>query len=959
MKINLTIKSASLLLFGIILNLAVYAQQGSGIIVGSVKNEENTEPLVGVSIRIIENAKKLSTNVSGNYTFTGLASGSYTLEFSYLGFAKKQIAEVEVVSGKVTTLNVVLSKADGEQLDEVVIRGSYKKESIHALYAQQKNSIAISDGISAEIIKKSPDRNTGEVLKRISGASVQDDRFIIVRGLSDRYNTALINNSPLPSTEPDRKSFSFDIIPASLIDNIVVSKTATADLPGDFSGGAIQVKTKDFPDQKTFEVSIGAGYNSISTFKDFYGSKRVGQSYFGFVNPANKLPNSFPSSAAVYSDYDVADKVAVTKQFANTWGVSRLGKAMPSQNFNIVYGNSYTLKNTAKLGFIASLNYRNSETIQNQLRNDFNSIDRVTGPGPQYFTYKDDYFTFASNVGALANVTYIKQNFKLSWKNIFNQIYEDSYIRREGEFDLQYYRKSSQQEINQKRMFNSVLEGDHAFEKLWNSKLNWNLSFSRFTNDQPDLRRLTYSKRLEDMSDPSIPFEANVTQSPTSSSAGRFYSDLKENIYAAGVNYAVPVRLLNQDQTLKIGVTKQYKERNVDARVLGYALRSDDVNESNRIRRLSQEELFDPSNIARNTLYIEDITNPTNKYKGSGDLNAGYVMLTGKVTDQFKATVGARVENYLEKLTAGSYAVDNNYVDFLPSLNLTYELTAKTNVRASFSRTVARAQFRELAPFSFFNFITETMDIGNPDLKRTQISNFDLRYEIYPSAGMLFTVSAFYKKLDNAIEKAIQAGSTGVSKTISYINAPQASIYGAELELRQDFGFINPDSRTLKNLIFNANVAVIKSEVDLSKADDKVKSVNEIKRPLQGQSPYLINAGLQYSSPWDLDFNLMYNRIGRRIDIVGFGGYTDNSYTDYFAEYPNIYEAPRDLFDAQVSKRFLRKKLEVKVSASNILDSKRLFYQDINDNKKYDKDDHLINSVRFGRNFSVSLGYRF
>lgn len=953
MKLNLNIKKASLLLLGIIINVVVFAQ-GTGIVAGSIKNEDSGEPLVGVSISILETVKKTSSDVSGNYTLAGVAPGTYVMEFSYMGYAKKQIAEVEVQNGKITTLNIVLAKAASQELDEVVIKGSYRKESINALYAQQKNSVSISDGISAEIIKKSPDKNTGEVLKRISGASVQDDKFIIVRGLNDRYNTALLNNSPLPSTEPDRKAFSFDIIPSSLIDNVVISKTATADLPGDFSGGAIQVKTKDFPNGKTLELNLGAGYNSISTFKPFYGSNKVAGNYVGFINSDNKLPAGFPSTSAKYSELSAAEKVGVTKDFKNTWGVNDLGRAIPSQNLGLVYGNSYGLKNGGKIGFITSLNYRSAQTIKEEIRNDVDAAVTEGEKARQYFSYADNYYEFTSNLGLLANISYIKENFKLSFENIFNQILDDDYMQRQGDYDGVYFRKASMQEVNQKRMLNSVLDGKYAFTNFHNSRLDWNLSFSRIANDQPDLRRLTYQKLIEDKDDESVPFKANIPLVATASTSGRFYSNLGENIYNAAVNYSLPVGLMNEEQTVKLGVGKQYKDRKFNSRVLGYV----DRGAPEDLFLLDQGALFAPENIAVNKFYIEDITNPTNSYNGTGDLTLGYAMISGKMVDRFKANLGLRLENYVEKLSSGSVKnVDNTYLDFLPSVNLTYELNPKTNLRFSYSNTVARAQFRELAPFSFYNFVTTTMEIGNPELQRTKISNFDLRYEYYPAAGMLLTGSAFYKKLNGAIEKTIQSGSTPASKTVTYINAPDAYIAGLELEVRHSLSFINTTSDELKNLFFYANLAYIKSEVDLSNASAEIQAVNQKKRNLQGQSPYLINLGLQQSFTSGWGANVMYNRIGRRIDVVGFGHYKEDS---YFAEYPDIYEAPRNLLDAQVSKSFLKSKAEVKLNASNILNASSIFYQDVDKSKNYNADkDQLINSVRYGQSFSLSFSYKF
>lgn len=954
MKAQFTIQKALLLIALMLANVVVYAQTGK--IAGTVSDQKTGETLIGVSVKIAGTTKGIGTDVDGKYILAGLSAGKHTIEISYVGYTTKKITEVDVKAGQVTTLNVALVESSSQVLKQVTVTANFKQESSNALYLQQKNSASISDGISSEIIKKSPDRNTGEVLKRVSGASVQDNKFIIVRGLSDRYNAAMVNNSPLPSSEPDRKTFSFDVIPSNLVDNVVISKTATPDLPGDFSGGAVQIKTKDFPEIKNMELNFGLGYNSISTFKDFYGNPRSFTDYLGIGNADNKLPSGFPSTRERFVNLPLDQRVALSKRFPNTWGIVNQGTSRPNPSLQFVYGNSYKLKNDGKIGFIASAIYRTSQTISDEKRNDYNEID-ASGRGVPLFEYKDNYYNFNTSLGLLANVAYAKGGNKISLKNIYNQSFDDSYLNRNGTYDRQTLQIVSQQEVTEKTMLNSVLEGDHLLSQKNKSKLNWNLSFSQITNDQPDLRRLTYSKALTDANNPNVPYEAAVPFVATPSTGGRFFSELSENIYGAGANYSIPFSLFKQSHSLKVGALKQYKDRDVDARVLGYTINTSDAQASRDLLTLPQDQIFAPGNIASNKFYLDDITNPTNRYTGSGDLNAGYVMVNAKIDSNFKATFGLRIENYIEKLTTGGNAttrvsIRNNYLDYLPSANLTYELTPKTNLRASYSGTVARAQFRELAPFSFFDFVTGTVKIGNPDIKRTRISNYDLRYEFYPKAGQLISVSAFYKDLTNPIENNIITGSTAASKSISYINAPKAFIAGAEFEIRHDLEFINPGSTFLKNLVYSANAAWIKSEVDFGNA---VTIKN--KRPLQGQSPYLINTGLQYSSQNGWQTSLLYNRVGRRIAIVGFGRYLNGNFS---ADYPDIYEAPRNLLDFQLSKRIIKQKAELKLNVSNILDSDGRLYQDVNDDKTFrSADDQLINSVRYGRSISLSFGYKF
>lgn len=940
---------------------AIFAQTGK--ITGKVVDKTTGETLIGLTVGIDGSTKGTSTDIEGRFVISNLNPGKYNLTFRYIGYTTKNISGIEVNAGEATNLNVALEEANKQALNEVVVTATYRQASVGALYAQQKNAVAISDGISSDVIKKSPDRNTGEVIKRVSGASVQDNKFIIIRGLSDRYNNALINNTPLPSTEPDRKTFSFDIIPSSLIDNVVISKTATADIPGDFAGGVIQIKTKDFPTTKTLEFSLGLGYNSVSTFKDFYGRSPGVKGYSSFGSSDYHLPSSFPETRTRYLNKSLSERVQISKQFNNTWGISDLGSALPNQNLSFVFGNTYSFKNEDKFGLILSANYRNSQNISPEVRNDYNEVSN--GQTTQsLFQYNDTYYNFSSNLGLLANLSYIKGKNKYALKNLLNNTYEDNYLNRTGSVtDLQQYRKISQQEIIGRRLINSVLEGDHLINEKKQSKINWNVSFSNFNSDQPDLRRLSYSKDLADADNDNVPFQAGVPTVATPSTSGRFYSDLNENIYGAALNYTTHLTIAKKTQIFKAGLLKQYKYRDVAARVLGYTIHTNSYSDSQRLLALPQGELFSAENIEADRFYIDDITNPNNRYDGSADLNAGFAMLTSSFSDKFKATYGLRVENYIETLNSADNSgndlkVNNNYLDVLPSVNLTYSLTEKANLRASYSNTVARAQFRELAPFTFYNFVTELVNIGNPDLKRTKIANYDLRYEYYPVSGQMFSVSTFYKSMTNPIETTILSGSTAASKSLSYINAPKSNVYGAEFEVRRNLGVFSESSALLKSLTFTANAAYIKSEVDFSGSPNI--STIENKRELQGQSPYLVNTSLQYASPnsgWQ--GSVLYNRIGRRINVVGFG-HKDAS-NNFVADYPNIYEAPRNVLDFQVSKSFSKQKAELKLNISNVLDSKAKFYQDLDLNKKYEasSNDQLINSIQYGRSISITFGYKF
>lgn len=940
----------------IFLNDSEAQTTGVGKISGRITDRKTGETVIGATVKIENSSAAGASDVEGRYVLNSLPAGKYTVTVSYLGYQSKAVSDVLVRVGIVTQLDITLDEANTQQLQEVVVRATFKQESVNSLYAAQKTSPRMSDGITADVIKRSPDRNTGEVLKRVSGATIQENKFLTVRGLSDRYNNTLLNNTTLPSSEPDRRAFSFDIIPSNLIDQIIVNKTGTPDLPGEFAGGIIQLKTKDFPDQKTIEINYSAGYNTISTFKDFKGSQRGKYDFLGFDDGTRELPSSFPSTANRFINLSTQQKIDVTKDFRNSWRVRNQGTTLPPQSLQFIYGNSKQFKNDSKLGGLFSLSYRNQQVQNDRQRYDFFETD-ASGRGANLFDYSDKIYKNLVNIGALANIAYSYKRNKFVLKNIYNRVFEDSYTDRKGiAYEYPYAQINTEYQLTEKSLLNSILEGEHVFGKR-NAKIDWNLFYNNTVQNQPDIRRIYYSKDLSQINNDAVPYFANVPSgSGSPRNAGRYYLNLNENIYGGQLNYTHPFKINDVQQSVKIGAWKQYKDRNFDGRLLGYVITDPSQFDLTKLT-LPQANIFSDSNIALNGFRIDDITDPSGQYDATGDLTAGYLMLNNEFLKKFKLSWGARIENYLEELTtvaSRTSVTDNKYTDILPSANLTYAINDKTNLRAAYSKTVARAEFRELAPFSFFNFKDGIVDVGNPNLTRTRIDNIDLRAEFYPSSGQIISGSLFYKNLDKPIEMVFNPSSTSLSKTRTYLNAPQATLYGFEIEIREKLGFLG-SSEWLNNLTAYTNFTFIKSEVEF---DRNLNGNIQDRRRLQGQSPYIINGGLQYLEPQgDFSINLLYNRIGPRINTVGYGNYINN---DFVFSYNDIIEKSRDVIDLQLGKRILKRRGELKLNIGDILNQKAILYQDLNQNKRYDSvNDQRIESVTLGTNFTLLFNYKF
>lgn len=912
-----------------------------GKIIGKVTDEKTGEPLIGVFVIVKNTDKGASTDVEGRYSID-INSGEYLLEFRYLGYKTKVLSDVVVKEGETTTANVLMpEEGKTNSLSEVVVTATRKKESVNSLYVAQKNNVAVSSGISADIIQRSPDRNTGEVLKRVSGASIRDNKFVIIRGLSDRYNAAMINNAQMQSTEPDKKAFSFDIIPSNLIDNIVISKTASPDLPGDFAGGVVQVLTKDVPDDNFINVGFTAGFNTQTTFKDFRSNERGSMTYLGFAGNKNSLPSSFGNDYLYYRGALTKDqRLEAAKQLPNSYP-EKTATAMPNSGFQISLGNRTKLKNGGKFGTVVGITHRNSFTILP----DFIRGNYTEGGGINFYSTEDQY-RYSSNLAAIANFTYVKNKTKITLKNLFNQLYDNTYYERQG------YSVSSLQQINlyssvpsERRAINTQLEGEHAVGKR-NIKFVWNLSYSNLNAKQEDLRTAFYQRSISLDANEKPVFDPSAPYKIVDDNTRRYFSELKDNSYGANLSATYPFEMFGQKQNLKVGYLGLYKDRTFEARTFQYQP-YDPATFDEHLTEQPLGTIFDQSHLSANGFELLEITNPTDRYDAHSMLNAGFVMFDNSFGDKWRLSWGMRFESYSQTLKAIdlSGAVINKttvFNDPLPSLNLSYSPNDKTKLRFSASQTVNRPEFREIAPFQFVDYENNWTIIGNPQLKRANITNLDVRYELYPNPGEVITIGGFYKYFQNPIEAVMDDQSNLDLLIFGYKNAPSATAAGLEIDVRKNLSFLG-HAKWLKSFTLGGNFTYIHSRVDAS-------SFGLTKdRPLQGQSPYIVNFSCLYNdAKTGLALSALYNRIGERIYIVGN------------KTIPTTWENSRDVIDLQISKQILKKRAEIKLTIADLLNQPTTFYWNGDTKDGYsDSKDLKFQSYKRGTTFTLGFTYKF
>jgi hypothetical protein len=492
--------------------------------------------------------------------------------------------------------------------------------------------------------------------------------------------------------------------------------------------------------------------------------------------------------------------------------------------------------------------------------------------------------------------------------------------------------------MNQRSFYSGQLEGDHKLP-FAGIKFRWNTGYSLVTRTQPDLRTSLYVDPLTN--------GGNYEMDPDDTR--RFYSNLADHGVSASGVFTLPFNLFGEAQSLKAGGSTLVRFRDFKSRIFRYvpALTGEFDAQKNH---LPYDKIFESANIARNGFMLDEFTNNEDKYVGISALNSGFLMLDNKLSELLRLVWGVRVEYFEQFLhtrdrSAKRVIINTETWDILPSANLTYSVTDKSNVRVALFKTVARPEFREIAPFAFFDYEQNYGISGKPDLKRTEIYNADVRYEYYPAGGEAITLGAFYKRFVHPIEFRLDPGSNADRRLYFFQNARNASTYGFELELRKNLSFLNTSNRLFENMSAFGNLTYIFSQVSF--ADEQSGQSISANRPIQGQSPYLVNAGLQYTDPNLVNFTLLYNRIGERLSLVG------NS------DFPDIYERPRDLIDVQLSKRVLKNNAEIKLTVSDILNQKIYLYENINKAKSYSTDDRLFSSFTPGTTITLGFTYDF
>lgn len=933
--------------FGLI--TSVFAQS-NGRITGKVVESGSGEALFGANILIEGTTRGTTTDFEGAYTLGNLNPGTYTIMFRYITYSTVTITGVVVKANEATVVNVMM-KSDAIGLSEITVTAEANRETAAALLSMQRRAIAFQDGISTEQISRTGAGNVAEAMSKVTGASVIGGKYVYVRGLGDRYTSTHLNGIELPSADPDKKAFQLDLIPSKLLDNVVTLKTFTPDKPGNFSGGLVDVATKQFPENYSISVSMSSSYNSLTTFNKGLLPVQSSTDWLGYDNGLRALPSELRNSPVIPSHVEAqfdatqaAELDRLSKSFRPEMAPTSMNTPI-NRNFGISMGSQIDSP-IGLFGYVLGGSYKQSTSSYTDgsvgIYKMVGSIDKTTALTP-INEMSDSKTSRDVDIGLLGSLSY-KPN---GWNRFTFNVMRTQSGSSTGRHIIGYWDEANEAdfadsesrvlEYTQRSLQSYQLMGSHQLATLGDLSVDWNLSAAANKQEQPDLRFL--ENGVIDL--------ANGGQTYSLSNGlyarpSRFFRDLTEDNRTGTIDLTYPAHSKTGTMKIKTGlffqaVNRDFSENRFDY-YQGRSTRTFTDFDLDWNQYFNHVGVVDTTNRFVFGNYITDATSPKNSYDASSNTRAAYFMVEMPL-GALKMVAGTRVEA-MEILAISQDSTlargELNNTDWLPSLTMIYALNETMNLRAAYTHTVARPTFRELAPYATFDFYGSFVFTGNDTLTRTLIRNMDIRYEWYPNPGELIAVSGFYKNLTDPIERAIRPEA---NKNMTVQNVRSGRVYGLEMEVRKNLGFLND---LLSSFSVATNFTYVNSYVDIPENELFSIRINDPEakstRSLAGQSPYIINFDLSYQNQ-DNGFSadLSMNRYGDRLHAVSVGAA------------PDIFEKAITSMDLLVRKSFGR--FELSGTAKNLLNPTVRYTQEFN-GVFYDTQRYSL-----GRTISLGISY--
>ncbi len=917
---------------------------------GLVIDEDLGEGLISAYVFVENTDKASATDFDGKYSIE-IEPGTYTLKVTYVGYADKIIKDVVVKENETTYLDINMSSGSKE-IEEVVVTAKVIERSENTVMMLQKKSFKIQDGISSQEMAKLSVGSVASAMKKITGATVQDGKYLNVRGLGDRYSLAQMDGIILPSVDPYKNSAQLDFIPTNIIDNIIASKSFTPDQPGTFTGGNVTIKTKSLPERETFSAGISLGYNTeASLSNNFLMNERNSLDFLGYDDGSRSLNQDFlleenqkglvsvlPTLAQIGRNEEVEINDGLSKSL--DFGFESDYKRAPlNHGINLSYGNSYALKNGHQIGLILSGKYsRNYTHRENRTQANYT----INGELRNFGNYEVDQSTEVPSINAFGGLTYrFNSNNELTLKNIYSHqttISSRYIIGEDGQnIEAPSFKVGRDNTFQELGLNLTSLSGRHVIPKARNLKIEWTASSINSFRKEPELAYLSTQYNAETGFE-GIP-DANVAPPLL------FWRDIHDNSYTGKIDFTLPI-FDKWNMDLKSGLFYNLMMRNSNETTLNIATSSS----AEQFNGINIDEYFSSENAGivgttsnENYLvgnYAVDLTNPVNSYKGNNNIYAGYLMAMAKPNDNFKFVTGVRVEhtdifaqsNVVEALGIEADSTNTGSIvstDFLPSISLIFNTNEDSNFRLGYSRTIARPSLREVAPFASWDPIISIFYLGNPNLNITNIDNYDARWEWFMNPGELVALSVFYKDFTNPISLSVKPAS---NTEFQYVNVASGFVSGVEIEFRKSLNVISENLRDFK---FGGNIAFIRSRMDIP---SDARYIPEV-RTFTGQSPILANANLTYSNPdLGIEGGIAYNYIGRRLANLG-------------DQAPDTYAQPFNTLNVNFGYTF--KNYTIKLAGLNLINN------NVTESLIYNEQDYITSDYTRGRTFTFGVSYKY
>jgi outer membrane receptor protein involved in Fe transport len=932
-----------------LLSFQSFAQKGT--LKGTVKDKDTSEEIIGANVVIEGTTTGTSTDIFGDFEFQS-DPGIVDVVVTYIGYETFRIENLEISAGEEVSLSIQM-QTDNLQLEEIVVEAKADLSNENILLIDRKESLGLTQAIGAQELSRVLAGSAAEGLKKVVGLSVQGSKFVVVRGLGDRYNNSTLNGFPIASPNPDKRIIPYDIFPDDVIGNIGITKAFTPDIYGDFSGASINIQTKEYPDEQTFVIELSSQINTQSTFKDFLFDKAHEEDILGYNQTRRLAEEIHKSDQEGNRNFDSRDYGPYNE---DNWFTTKFDpdvkKAPVNKGASLIYGNFfpiYKINQHAGIGVMINANYNDGTELQTgkirMLQNNQGSF-RQDFDANRYISY--------TNTSGAGNLTFKFNNLnKISFNSLYTHITDNNVLVTDGYFwDFDPNVLSRRTTFRDYELFVMQLNGEHS---LINGRLDvvWGYSSSDATHTEPDRRQVSmrYNPELPENE------RTYLISSQDRAETHRLFIGMDDKDDAArlsGKVAIIPAQESGGDLDIlafTAGVNYRNKVRNYRLRQFNHALSpSKPLNPENTDAFLSIDSLNSGA------YYINEGSQISDEYSAELNILSPYFNIQWQIIPRkLNINLGIRYEmakqyieyainddqlNGLVPLTRNAISTD----DIFPSVLARYNFTESLILRASYSRTVSRPDFRETSPVEYRESFGAFRNVGNPELQNGYNDNYDLRFEKYDEDGGLFSIGAFAKQLDNPIVQNVEAGS---NPRMSYQNGQQATVIGIELETRKNLGFISP---VFKPLTFNGNVSLLKSEITIDSVQSGSTNQTSNVRKLEGASPYLVNADLTYTKfldKMDYSITVAYNVFGRRLAGIGFLGIGD------------IYELPYNTLNITTNVNFgTDAKWGFKASAGNLLNPTIRTEQDLLNEEGIPREQVELNSYKTGITFGLSIYYR-